>query len=369
MVMKQNTKHTIMVVDDEVDNVEVLERIFRKKYHVLKATSGVDALEVLKKEKVSVIISDQRMPQMTGVEFLTQSIQTHPSTIRILLTGYSDIESVIDAINSGQIYRYITKPWDSVDLLSTVDRGVERYELDMELKEKNKALSKAVSELQTLDKAKTQFMVLINHELKTPLTTLISFKDLLSETSLNTEQKKYIKRIDQSIDKLRSIISDVLEMVSAQNGQVKLDPQPHQVEALIVPILDKVLAKKKKIKIEKNIENQMVICDFKSISSVLEKLISNAIEFGKVESVIHVTAKQKGSKLEVKIENQSEKDIPPKILKELLKPFQLNEDMMNHSKGLGLGLSISQALLKLNNSELKLKSNKNTFTASFQLGQ
>src|SRR5699024_806867 len=108
-------EHTILVVDDEADNVDALERLFRRKYNVLKATSGRQALELLADQKVSLIVTDQRMPNMTGVEFLAESMKSHPETIRILLTGYTDIESVISAVNSGQIYRYLTKPWDPVD--------------------------------------------------------------------------------------------------------------------------------------------------------------------------------------------------------------------------------------------------------------
>jgi response regulator RpfG family c-di-GMP phosphodiesterase len=77
-------KHTVMCVDDEKDNVDALERLFRKKYQVIKATSGKEALELLKQNRVSLIISDQRMPQMTGVEFLEKSLKTHPNAMRIL---------------------------------------------------------------------------------------------------------------------------------------------------------------------------------------------------------------------------------------------------------------------------------------------
>src|SRR4051794_26536406 len=122
-------KHAILCVDDEIDNVDALERLFRKHYRVLKATSGREALDLLAKNQVTVIISDQRMPNMSGVEFLSESIKTHPLAIRILLTGYTDIDSVIAAINSGQIYRYVTKPWDPVDLSNAVDKAVERYEI------------------------------------------------------------------------------------------------------------------------------------------------------------------------------------------------------------------------------------------------
>jgi two-component system, sensor histidine kinase and response regulator len=172
-------KHSILVVDDEVDNVDALERLFRRKYNVLKATSGKEALQVLSANKVSLIVTDQRMPNMTGVEFLAESMDSHPDSIRILLTGYTDIDSVISAINSGQIYRYVTKPWDPVDLANTVDKALERYELSAELKDKNAALEIALRELRSLDEAKSNFMILINHELKTPHTAMISFLDLL----------------------------------------------------------------------------------------------------------------------------------------------------------------------------------------------
>jgi two-component system sensor histidine kinase/response regulator len=173
-------KHTILCVDDEKDNVDALERLFRKKYRVKKAISGEEALSLLGEEPtVSLIISDQRMPHMTGVEFLEKSIQHVPSAMRILLTGYTDIDSVIAAINTGQIYRYLTKPWDPVDLAKTVDTAIERYELQGELEIKNAQLTKALDELKTLDHAKSNFMLLINHELKTPLTVILSYLQML----------------------------------------------------------------------------------------------------------------------------------------------------------------------------------------------
>src|SRR6266404_2253285 len=144
-------RHSILCVDDEVDNVEALERLFRRKYNVLKATSGAEALKIIATEKVSLIVTDQRLPNMTGVEFLSESMKIQPDTIRILLTGFTDIDSVISAVNSGQIYRYVTKPWDPVDLANTVDKAIERYDMSAELKEKNQALQLALQELRSLD--------------------------------------------------------------------------------------------------------------------------------------------------------------------------------------------------------------------------
>lgn len=103
-------KHTILCVDDEPHNLDALRRTLRKEYNVLTALNGVEGLELLEQHPVSLIISDQRMPQMTGVEFLEKSVDRHPEVIRIILTGFTDIEDLIGAINTGRVYRYITKP-------------------------------------------------------------------------------------------------------------------------------------------------------------------------------------------------------------------------------------------------------------------
>ncbi len=365
-------KHTILCVDDEADNVDALERLFRTKYRVLKATSGAEALKHLDKDRVTIIISDQRMPQMTGVEFLSQSLRTHPDAIRILLTGYADIEVVIEAINSGRIYRYVNKPWDPVDLVNTVDKAVERYELGLELVEKNRALQVALTELQTLDQAKNQFMVLVNHELKTPLTTMLSFTDLLGETKLDLDQQKYLSRIRGAAHRLQDMISDALELVSAETAQTKLDLRTISTKTLLneanltEPITK--LVKDRNLSVTFSIENQRVVADEKIMRNVLRRLIHNAVKFAdsKSEVVIRGKSSKEGLYL-IEIEN-SGPAIDTKKIQNLLKPFTLNENTMNHSVGTGLGLSICNALLKLHSSKISITSKGGKITTSFTLG-
>lgn len=120
----------MLVVDDEPDNLDLLYRTFRRDFSVLKADSGVRALELLAEEgEVAVIISDQRMPEMKGTEFLSKTLPEFPNTVRIILTGFTDIEDLVDAINSGQVYKYITKPWDPNELKAVVQKAAETYEL------------------------------------------------------------------------------------------------------------------------------------------------------------------------------------------------------------------------------------------------
>lgn len=126
----------ILYVDDEPNNLTVFRSTFRRSYKVLLASSGAEAIEVLKENKVHLIITDQRMPEMTGVEFLAKIRADFPDPIRMILTGFSDVESIIDAINEGQVSRYITKPWNDKELGMAIENA---RELSI-LREKNKSL-------------------------------------------------------------------------------------------------------------------------------------------------------------------------------------------------------------------------------------
>lgn len=125
-------KYTILVVDDEPDNLLLLERVLRREYNVFSANSGAEALDILDNMEVDMIISDQRMPQMTGAELLGDAYKRNPDQVRLLLTAYSDVKDIIAAINAGHIYQYISKPWDPDELKLTVRRALEAYQLTLD---------------------------------------------------------------------------------------------------------------------------------------------------------------------------------------------------------------------------------------------
>jgi len=123
----------ILVVDDEEAILETMTYTFEDDYEVLTATSASQALDLLQREgPVAVVISDQRMPEMTGVEFLAKVFEMEPTTVRIILTGFADMNAIIRAINDGHVYAYITKPWEPSDLKQVVRRAVDHHELAVE---------------------------------------------------------------------------------------------------------------------------------------------------------------------------------------------------------------------------------------------
>jgi len=126
--MEEHEKPSILYIDDEEDNLVVFNAAFRRDYKIYTAHSAAEGFEILKTKDIQIIITDQRMPSMTGIQFL-QSLPDEPEAIRMILTGFSDIEAVIEAINTGKVYRYITKPWNKDELKITLDKAYETFNL------------------------------------------------------------------------------------------------------------------------------------------------------------------------------------------------------------------------------------------------
>lgn len=121
-------RYKILIVDDEPANLRALERLFRKEHEVLTASSAVEALTQLENHDVALLISDQRMPEMSGIELVLRTVSLRPHMVRILLTGYTDVSSLIEAINCGHVYKYVTKPWNNEELAITVARALGHYD-------------------------------------------------------------------------------------------------------------------------------------------------------------------------------------------------------------------------------------------------
>lgn len=142
MTQEDEDKIRLMVVDDETDNLDLLYRTFRRDFRVFKAESALKALQVLEEEEeMGIIISDQRMPKMNGTEFLSIAAERFPDTIRILLTGYTDVEDLVGAINTGKVFKYITKPWNPDELRSVTQQAAETYRI---LKQRTNELHRAL---------------------------------------------------------------------------------------------------------------------------------------------------------------------------------------------------------------------------------
>jgi diguanylate cyclase (GGDEF)-like protein len=196
-------RHTILIVDDEESNRKVMASVLKDHYHVLETADGVAALELVKSmddpEQISMVISDQRMPNMTGVELFEQLSGIIPKTVRIIVTGFIDVESIIDSVNKAHIYKFILKPFERVEFLWTAKRAVETFELQKELDDHLKSLEQRVEE-------RTCELATKNEELQQAYLKLeeVSLTDQLTGLKNRRFLLKYLQSdIDQTLRKYK----------------------------------------------------------------------------------------------------------------------------------------------------------------------
>lgn len=191
-----DNKYNLLLVDDETEILNALRRVFRRHYTVFTCDNGEQALDIVKEHPIAVIISDMRMPHMDGATFLTKARDLSPKTIRILLTGYSDIESTARAINDAEIFSYASKPWNNTDLQLMVERAIERYQLD----EKIDALNKEV-------RVKNEQLTIVNQGLEEKVAQRTK---ALQESNAS---------LSSTLNKQRAMFQGVLEMINSLIAQ------------------------------------------------------------------------------------------------------------------------------------------------------
>lgn len=335
----------ILLVDDEKDNLQALNRLLRGLFNVTTTTSPLEALQLMGAQRFHVIVSDQRMPDMSGVELLEKAKKLSPHSTRILLTGYTDIDSVIDAINRGHIYRYIAKPWDPEEFKLTLKQANEAFQLRRELEEKNRALEKSLSELSILDKAKARFLSLISHELNTPLTVLQSFMSLLSQSQaeLSKDLQKSVSALSGAVHRFSEIVMEVLtytRLESAGNlklGQIDLEKQlKKMLEDLKSSALNKRLQldySSEKIGHEK--------LDWEKMDLALNRIITSIISRANPDTVVSLKARNENGSIFLRVSWQGEA-----LPEDAFNPFETGSSELHHHKNLGLSLAIAKLIIE-----------------------
>jgi two-component system, sensor histidine kinase and response regulator len=196
-------KIRILYLDDEENNLTSFKAAFRRDYQIFTTTTAQEAVQILSENDIQIVISDQKMPNISGVEFFELIIPDFPAPIRMLLTGYADIEAVIDAVNKGQIFRYIAKPWNEQDLKISIDNAYEVYSTRQQLYVKQAALEKAYNELE-------KFVYSASHDLRAPLVSILGVIKLARAENLEEPSIGYFQMIEKSVNKLDSFVQNII---------------------------------------------------------------------------------------------------------------------------------------------------------------
>jgi signal transduction histidine kinase len=373
----EQRRRTLLVVDDEVDVLESLRHQFHRGYRVLTSVSGKQAIEILQQDEVELILTDQRMPGMSGDQFLREARRLKPDAIRMLFTGYADIQAVISAVNEGQIFRYILKPWDTVELEGIIRQAVDQYDLLAErkrllteLQAANHELVQANAELARAGQLKTAFIEVASHEFNTPITLVLGLTELLrlSNPSRSGQEDEILRQISGSGKQLSRLVTSMLTLLRAEDFRKTLARSPIDLADLIEKAADQVrlFTKARSIELETRVEETLgrFEIDADKISAVLINLLTNAIKFTPDGGSIELEARRVGDDRAEIVVNDRGVGLAPHELRHLFQPFFTQIDASRHSsgdfgfckRGLGLGLSIAKRFVEMHGGQIRAES-------------
>ncbi len=359
--------HTILVVDDEADLVQSLQDLLRLEYRVLGATNGPDALKLLAEHEVHVILTDQRMPGMTGVELLGHVRGQHPDAVRLLFTGYADINAVIEAINRGSVYRYVSKPWDPAEMETIVRQAANQYDLLVErkcllaeLRDKNQELREAIAGLREASELKEAFIRVASHELRTPLHILLGMSWLaLRRPNLDDPTRRLLGGVEKAGQTLARQVEQLTKMLAAGQFIRPLRRQPTDLQGLLREVAEDVrpFVDQRQQTLTLDLDPGLGSFDVEpgKIADSVRHLLLNAVKFTPDGGAIRVAARpteEGGAEIRV---SDTGVGIDPASLPHIFEPFFTAFDVSKHSsgefefgrRGLGLGLSLVKAFVEM----------------------
>jgi len=377
-------KHKILVVDDETHNRATLEDLLSPEYNVITASNGEEGLERIRSEKdpndIHLIISDQRMPRLTGVEFLHKTIEIIPKTKKILLTAFTDVDAIIDSINKGQIYKFILKPFEHQDMLTTVRRALEAYDMEQrnaelveELREMNvtleqkvedrtQELKRARDDLEMLNASKDKFFSIIAHDIRNPLHGfLLSSEAIVHYIDLFEKEKivEIAQNMNNMASKLHRLLENLLDWSRLQMGQMNQRPALIDLHELGEDVVELLIenASLKRIALEQGIPKEtFAYADKNMIRTVMRNLISNAIKFTPQDGRISVSSNLQNGHIEFAISDTGV-GIPEEHIEKL---FRIDSHHTTKGttgeKGNGLGLILCKEFTEKNQGTLEITS-------------
>ena len=370
-------RHTLLVVDDEVDVLESLRHLFHRSYRVLTASSGEQALDLLRANDVHLILSDQRMPGMSGDVFLSHARKGFPDAIRMLFTGYADIQAVINAVNEGNIFRYILKPWDAIELEAVIRQAAEQYEilaerkrLIAELQAANGKLTGANEKLAEAGELKSAFIEVASHEFNTPITLVLGLSELLRliDPNRDPQERALVERISESARQLARLVANTLTVMRADDFRRTLQPAPAELAALLRKVAEQVMpfVQVRKLRLVLDVSDDLgwFEIDSEKIAASVVNLLTNAIKFTPDGGEIALRADlTEPDMARIRISDRGI-GLEPRAVNRLFQPFFTQFEASRHSsgdfgfnkRGLGLGLSIVKQFIELHGGRVSAES-------------
>ncbi len=371
----ENEKFNILYVDDEEDNLRIFRASFRREFNVFIASNTIVAKEILYNNDIHVIITDQRMPDKTGVEFLEEIVNDFPDVVRIILTAFSDTTDIIRAINKVGIYRYLTKPWDIDDLTMTIKSAINNFmlkrqnrDLVINLQRTNEELIKANEDLKQRNKELDEYVYRISHEVRAPISSIMGLFYLLKnlENSNDTETiKYYLNLIEQNINKLDIFIRSVLQYSATKDFEPQIEEINFEklTNECVKEFFPQGISEKIKIRTHIHISTPF-FSDIGLLKTIFRNLLENAIKYAKSNATEHlITIAVDGNDAKASIQFADNGIGIPKQYQE--KIFDMFYRANDYSNGSGLGLYIVKLAIERLDATIRLESEEGKGTTFF----
>ena len=370
----------VLYVDDEKANLTAFKYEFQDFYDIHLAQSGKEALSILdKNQDIEVIISDQKMPKMSGVELLKRTVLDYPDMIRIIITAYSDIETVVQAINEGGVYKYIRKPWNHGELRISIENAHETFLL----KKKNKAL---ISDLQLANqslekKVKSRTLQLeiknqkledlhlekdgvinvVAHDLQSPFNKILGLVQIMALSGeFNAEQEEYAQLINKVGEQGKELVRDLLDINNSDSEEKAIVLERFELNEFMTEWIKghnkQLLIKHQKTVLNVNPSPLEINSNKGLLSRILDNLMTNAMKFSEEKTTISISISKKEKTTTFSIKDEGP-GISEKDQKLLFKEFQkLSASPTAGEVSHGLGLSIIKSLVDKMGGSIKVNS-------------
>jgi two-component system, sensor histidine kinase and response regulator len=350
----EEKKIKVLYIDDEINNLLSFQALFRRKYKIFIASSAAEGINILKDENdINVIICDQRMPGTTGVEFFQVMLKSFPSPVRILLTGYTDVQAIIDAINKGEIFRYIKKPWDEFELQNAIHNAYEIYITRQQL-------NKKIAELERTNNELNHFVYSTSHDLRSPLASMMGILNLARMEKSVTDPNNYLNMIETCVNKMDVFIQKIMEFYKS----IRVDDEISEVDFKEILSESIQICKMQNPLVSFNVLVEQPVKfmnDAFRISVIIDNLISNAVKYQKPfadQPEIKVFVKTDAYKALIEIEDNGI-GIVEEHLNNIFKMFFRSS---THAYGAGIGLYIVKEALSRIGGDISVSSTYNVGT-------
>jgi signal transduction histidine kinase len=348
----------VLFLDDEESVLNEIQRLFNDEpYRIFTTTDSNRAIEFLRTANVKVVVSDIRMAQIQGVKFLQNVKAYYPGIVRILFASNTDFSSAEEAINMGEVYRFISKPWKNAELISTIRRAIEHYDLTVRAEETNQKL-KEMYEVQR------EFTSTVSHELRTPLASIKTAIDLVYMKTLggiNKDQEEVLGRAKRNVDRLKRLIDDILDLTKMESGKLQMNFMTSDIHQVIKEVVEAQhdVAQNRGLYLKTGLDAQIpyVAFDGDRIVQVLNNLIGNSIKFTKQGGItIKTLNKFRENFILIKIIDTG-RGMPEDEVPKLFQKFhQVERTHESDEGGTGLGLAICKEIILRHGGEIWVES-------------